>query len=134
MANAYGYVTTVQGIAKYSVKKCGQWLPEYKLKYQFIYQLWLKRNQTYFAQNTHIYKDLVNLVSHSSGKRKKEIDLFYRGMTKTAVKRFITILLRKELDERTQFCHVFSARLASGVLDILSNKEISTFIEEYKRL
>jgi len=134
MANAYGYVTSLQGITRYTVRKCSKWLPAYQLKYRFIYKLWRKRNQVYFSQNKKMYSDLVNLVSHSSGKPKKEVNLFYRGMTNTAVKRFKTILLRKELNERTLFCHNFSARLASGILDIKLNKTISIFMENYKPL
>jgi len=134
MAKAYGYVTVLQGIAKLTTKKCSQWLPDYQGKYTIIYRLWTIRNKPYFVRNNKIFIDLVQLVSRSSGQQKKQIALFYRSMTSIAVKRFMTILLRKDHLQRSKFCHAFSARLASGILDIHSNTQVSIFIRNYNPL
>lgn len=134
MASAYGYVSVVQGIVTKTTTQCSQWIPHYKNMFNIIYSLWLKRNQAYFDKNKSIFQDLVQLVAQASHKKKSAIALFYREMTNTAIKRFMTILLRKEYTSRTQFCHEFSARIASGTLDINFHKKISLFIQQYQSL
>ncbi len=134
MASAYGYVSVVQGIVVKTTTHCSQWLPNYKSMFTLIYSLWLKRNQAYFDKNKSIFRDLVQLVAQAAHRKKNAVSLFYREMTNTAIKRFMIILLRKEYSVRTQFCHEFSARLASGSLDINLHQEMSLFMQKYQAL
>lgn len=131
MANAYGFIATIQGNVKLTIKNCNKWLPDKKKEFKQIYSKWLNRNRTFIKQNASMYSDLVKLVSLSSGKRKKDIELFYREMTSTAIKQYKTILLRKDQAQRKNFCHNFTARLVSKTLDIVTNKSVSQFVTNY---
>ena len=131
MANAYGFITTIQGNIKLTIKNCSKWLPGKQKEFKNSYAKWLDRNKTLIKQNASMYSDLVKLVSLSSGKRKKDIELFYREMTTTAIKQYKTILFRKDRTQRKNFCHNFAVRLKAKIMDIASNETVNKFVTNY---